>query len=1299
MLFSVLLLLASAQVCWVPADIKREVENASPEDVLSDDASYVKGLCEGAIEDRDRIGELIPGMSTETEHYYFVTCDGAEAVFDYDPFVQESREVQTVLTVYGLGASEFTGALVVQTTVTEFDPMDLTGYRYPRVWISGDFEKVTIRNPGKEGQPHKLAAWQFDCESSSGQILRQGGQPVHFVMWQALIRRAIQAGVLSGDVVVEAYEYSLVKGGVFDSSKLPTLERIVRYDGQSEQITTYSTVRVDFQGDLSIRYGKNSVVMHFANPDQQGDIELHLENSVQLVLRGIAANIDVTCEDGVTKDELIWTVFEMGNVAISGVWPEVEGLADIQSSEYYSYRSHRYCKEERVDGVSRTTCSRPPFMKVGEDSYGGYGSSIDVTLFSESVPFSFGSEVQSITLNSSDVHIQGVFWPDVKFQLNEDPTNLRIGALDPNREWTNKMQVSGGTLNIIADKCGGAPAPVPVTCVEMDLVWSNGAPGDDMKLAENGKIAMGYGFQLTDMQSLRLIMQRYFESAGEHVWTSFNGQPIEPMIWSDWKYFSDFLKQCGADLASAIQNTFISANGISVSGKTTLEIQRREVPLAGFYSPDPQPLVCLKKGEKVNLDDWTITWSSSIFNFPQAPDVTHYFPPFSDYWHSNALEIITQNGCECITYNPKNAPGSAFNIVFYVANQTMIEAFSGMSRALTVVSPSTIRQPVKLQNPNCKNVVVVCFDDVPNGRSIDLWDIGFDYNVFVVGMPLRPVYDGRIFKIIDQIMKIETEGDVWSTVYSIAKPLIDDYKACLPSVALKIHHLRGIYMCLCNYVGTSIDCELLVAGACNFGNIQQTEIKATCTVTDTCTYDMMRDKSFDTLVLVPVSISPPDYISVSSILFSADQWTLVGSGISNVFGKQEFKYSVSTKNVGQLYVLSTTDDLAFTIPTGSVLTSVKAVSVVMDIAIDSLYSSLPVSPLLSTDANNERLRWAWGSMARIGAAPKTTKFVGAWDKVQEVQGSFSVDAGSQPIEVRDVPPNVVGNLQVKSSQESTVNLPDGVKDLDVTVPEQLISGDQTLSYGAGIRSVKFGNITFKGGRAGSNVQSSLSLTISGQKQPLDITNIKCSDYSQVVLNDLTLSNSLDMGIGSQFSAPSAKYGDLTVTLHYTIRSLFSASEAPHVDVSKVPKKLVLTYDNDGSSFDMSPYNKKSAPLHEFTDVATCQNWLKVAEFQAENPNFAGSNNAVKAGCTDKTLVLTLQRIPEPTPTPALPEKPADPADGNKPPVGAIVGGVFGALVVIGAVVAVVIVVLRRKKQLMESSSSNFSNETVSTTAE
>lgn len=92
--------------------------------------------------------------------------------------------------------------------------------------------------------------------------------------------------------------------------------------------------------------------------------------------------------------------------------------------------------------------------------------------------------------------------------------------------------------------------------------------------------------------------------------------------------------------------------------------------------------------------------------------------------------------------------------------------------------------------------------------------------------------------------------------------------------------------------------------------------------------------------------------------------------------------------------------------------------------------------------------------------------------------------------MKEVPKNVVASLQVKSSQESSVNLPAGVTNLDIDVPIQVISGSQSLSYTDGVRSVKFSNLTFNGGYAGSPLASSFSLTISGQKKQLDVANIK-----------------------------------------------------------------------------------------------------------------------------------------------------------------------------------------------------------------
>ena len=86
---------------------------------------------------------------------------------------------------------------------------------------------------------------------------------------------------------------------------------------------------------------------------------------------------------------------------------------------------------------------------------------------------------------------------------------------------------------------------------------------------------------------------------------------------------------------------------------------------------------------------------------------------------------------------------------------------------------------------------------------------------------------------------------------------------------------------------------------------------------------------------------------------------------------------------------------------------------------------------------------------------------------------------------------------------------------------------------------------------------------------------------------------------------------------------------------------------------------------------------------------------MSAKCDGQKLVLTLKKVPEPTPMPTIPE---DPADSDDPVnVGAIVGGVVGGLVVV-ALVAVAVFIVVRKRNLFHhntSSSGDFSNETAS----
>ena len=161
------------------------------------------------------------------------------------------------------------------------------------------------------------------------------------------------------------------------------------------------------------------------------------------------------------------------------------------------------------------------------------------------------------------------------------------------------------------------------------------------------------------------------------------------------------------------------------------------------------------------MNDWTVKWNPSVFY--AGSDLTKYIPQLAEYSLLNSFEKITQDGCECIAYKP-SAPNSALNMVLYTSNQSMIDALSGFSEIFSLVTPSNIGNEVPLHNPNGKNVLLICFDDVPSGKSIDLWKMRMDANLIVIGVPTRPVYDGRVFKALEDCINLPDSDDFWAKV-------------------------------------------------------------------------------------------------------------------------------------------------------------------------------------------------------------------------------------------------------------------------------------------------------------------------------------------------------------------------------------------------------------------------------------------------------------------------------------------------------------------------------------------------------
>lgn len=181
--------------------------------------------------------------------------------------------------------------------------------------------------------------------------------------------------------------------------------------------------------------------------------------------------------------------------------------------------------------------------------------------------------------------------------------------------------------------------------------------------------------------------------------------------------------------------------------------------------------------------------------------------------------------------------------------------------------------------------------------------------------------------------------------------------------------------------------------------------------------------------------------------------------------------------------------------------------------------------------------------------------------------------------------------------------------------------------------------------------------------------------------------------------------------------MFTGSPISVGQLQNNPKEVNLVYDHDESTFDMKQYAGQYAPLIELKDEAACASWLASAKFVSDNPNFQGASNVMTLKCEKEQLMMSLKDVPDPTPTPEIPTPSEDEDEGegeevttpphettdtptpDEPPksnLGAIVGGVVGALAVATIVSVVILLVIRRRRARMHfSSASSMSQETMS----
>ena len=724
-------------------------------------------------------------------------------------------------------------------------------------------------------------------------------------------------------------------------------------------------------------------------------------------------------------------------------------------------------------------------------------------------------------------------------------------------------------------------------------------------------------------------------------------------------------------------NIFTKVLDVTYKEHAKIEVIRNDlVPLAFLYSKDPQTIVCMKEGDP-QVSDWSISfgneveaWDGKYLTFGQ------YGPSLSEFSVSSGSLTTMSSNKKCLGFKFEQPPNSAFVAVVYTSNQTYIDILDAFTSFVTLVTPQNIGTQVSLANPQAKNVLVVFLDSVEDQKGLDLRGVRDDSNIFVFGIPSEAL--DTVFQILEKAYDAKDED--YQEIQNLIDPLLTSYDNYFPTVSLITNHLGTIFLAGANYVGQKIDCEQFYAVGCSFSSATGLSINAEYTCADTYTYSSLKSIALNDLLLFPVSTSPVDHVSISSIEYTEGKVTFKGdSGYSNVLGPQtkEYSYDVQVDKInGNLYVLSFTDMLNFTIPIDQTVSKVKGVSVIMgaDFSNFALASFFPRSPLLSSDDTDRVATQIVARLLKNVKAPTAVKsvvFEGNWDDVTEVDGIFGVDAANTAVSLENVPVKVVETIQVKSSVSARIGLPSQVTELHMK--DQLVTGFQEVCFDSQLK-VTFTNITFTSGTASNIRDSSFSLILQNKDQQVVTNHLKCSDYSRASMSSVLIQESLEMGVGSSLSANALTADNIVLTLHYLLTSGFPKfASNSYFDVDR----LDLVYD-DASTISLDEYANRTLTIRSLDSAVRCEQWKSRATLTSENSDFTSKSNKVHLACNDATLVMTFD------------PSPSDPKDV---PIGAIVGGVIGGLAVIAVVVTVILVLRKRTVKGTSESKESTDQET------
>ncbi|OHT12098.1 hypothetical protein TRFO_03720 [Tritrichomonas foetus] len=767
-----------------------------------------------------------------------------------------------------------------------------------------------------------------------------------------------------------------------------------------------------------------------------------------------------------------------------------------------------------------------------------------------------------------------------------------------------------------------------------------------INLAPGGTIVIPYTMDFNDVgDSFANIYDDF---------SSMNPGPDENGKFIDyWNYYIQFATNKASELSEALETLAMKFPKINIipgsllSGMTNkLILRRNDYPLAALYSINLNkdlPAVCANNGV-LDKSQWSITFGKDLVqgfkdSFGLDNDADKYIPTISETIING--ESVSSDNNKCIGFKPTSIPGSAFEFVVYTSNSTYMEIMNKIS-IISLVNNNDLDATSKLKNKNSKNIILLCLDDTPTSGAINLQGIRQNANVFVIGIPFKAFDD--IMNMIEYLNGLDDNDpniDIDKEIYDQIFELIVKYKTYLPKVNILLGKLQTLLLIFVDFIGSNIECSNFFAFGSTFSQANQLSqsFSAGTTITETETYNSMKDLTFTNLVLLPISIDPPNLYVVDMIQFGDTEWTFRFKG--GVFDGDYLEisdsslYSINTNLVkGQLTIFSMTENVDFHIPETIKGTIIKGVGITTDFSTinvkdfpgmftleenkdktsKNLFTENPIVKSISAFFMNRITHKTLKKNRKsiLDTSDSTTiSFTGSWEKITEVQGEIAIDVGSSPIEAQQIPDVVMHVLEVKTENDVTLAPTNTITEF--SKPQIITASDKKYNFPSG-HVITFTNITFHNSNAKTfsetnendddeNVILGLSLLIGNSISEVKTEHLKISKATVVdTQSSLIVSSSIDLGPEASLNTPSLTATNTKLILRYIL-----AAEFASIPDSVTPSSIILNYEGDGQSvddiIDFTQYVGHLYNIKTFETENDCQKWKDMVSIDSNYKDF------------------------------------------------------------------------------------------------